>query len=461
MDSTRRKLILGTAGLAALPVAGLAANATARSGAPAHVLRRDGRMTVNRERAYRLMKAANIDAIVGATNINSRYLTNMHGIYADMGNPYSIIGVMPADPAKPIIAIIADKWDIGRHTQPDREWPEIVTYSSPQADDRFKGRSTLSLNEEVGTFSFPGAPMAADVTLSATERQWQQGISSRPTFNEANPVLALRRVLKELGLQRGNIAIDDANVSNALVRYGLSDAHLIDADNFFKNLRMVKSAVEIDRMRIAAKLNGEAIRAMFPLLHAGMRYEDVESIFFSEAAKRGGRPNVLGAGMVTGLRNGVLTKHEPVLIDGVASFDGYCGDFGRTVVIGAPSTKLEKRIAVIRQLVPATFELIKPGVSYSQLTAKGAEIVKKIGADFRVGVGPHSVGMEHSDDAYRDDMPFAARADTVLQAGMTITLDMPTIEPGWGATHMETLILVKEDGAEWLDGYNDALHEVA
>ena len=115
---------------------------------------------------------------------------------------------------------------------------------------------------------------------------------------------------------------------------------------------------------------------------------------------------------------------------------------------------------VLRRLVPAMFERVKPGIRYSELRQQGAELVRKFGARFNVGIGPHSVGMQHTDDAARDDLPFSVRADSMLEAGMTITLDMPTIEPGWGSTHMESLMLVTRDGAEWLDPYDDPLYEL-
>jgi Xaa-Pro aminopeptidase len=462
MSGTRREIILGGAlgaGVAAFPSLGVAG----RSAAPPQarsVLKPDGRLTVDRERAARMMKAAGIDVLVGASDINSRYLTNMRSLYTDMDRPHRVIGVMPADPGKPIVAIVAASFDIGRHAQPGREWPEIVTYSAPLAAEEYRGRHSLALHEEVQAVpARPTSPVAGQ-QLSEVEQLWDRESRTRPAFRSASPELALRRVLKEFGLAGAVVGVDDPGIVNVLESYGIDKSKLVDSSNLFRKLQMVKSAVEIDRMRVAAKLNAESARAMFKQLHPGMRYEDIQAAFFSEVVRRGGRPAVIAAGMVTGLRSGVLVKNEPTLIDAVGRFDGYCGDFGRTIVFGTPSTKLEQRMKAISHLVPATFDLVRPGVSYSQLVAQADEIVKKMNLSFRAGVGPHSVGMQHTDDARRDDLPFARTADSVLQAGMTITLDMPTVEPGWGATHMESLILVTKNGAEWLDSPDDPLHEL-
>ncbi|MCC5860590.1 MAG: M24 family metallopeptidase [Gammaproteobacteria bacterium] len=459
-ETSRRQLLVGLgAGAVTLPAIGLGADRAPITRSPSP-LQPDGRLTVNRERAYRLMEEAGLDAIVGASELNSQYLTNMRSIFADMGQPRTLIGVLPADPSKPLIAIVAAGFDIARHTQADREWPEIVTYTRPAQLEAFADGAAIDLETAVEALEMPRRGTDGDTGLTDKERRWLAAANGRPTFNEATAELALRRVLRELGLQRGRIGVDDPAVSHALVSYGWASDTLVDATNLFQKLRMVKSPVEIERMRTTAVLNADAARAMFETLQPGMTYQDVEASFFAEVARRGGRPAMVAAGMVSGLRQGILVKHEPMLFDCVGRFNGYCGDFGRTVVLGTPSNKIEQRMQVLRKLVPATFELIRPGVSYSELRRKAAEIVHKMGVDFRVGVGPHSVGMQHTDDAARDDLPFRVRADTVLEAGMTITLDMPTLEPGWGSTHMESLILVREDGAEWLDPYDDPLHEV-
>ncbi|MCC5867486.1 MAG: M24 family metallopeptidase [Gammaproteobacteria bacterium] len=458
--TSRREILLGlAAGAAVVPqLGGAVGSAQAASTVP--MVKRDGRLTVNRERAYRLMKDAGLDAIVAAGEFNSRYLTNMRSIFADMGQAHTVIGVMPADPDAPIIAIVPAGFDIARHTQADREWPEIVTYSAAGAVESYFGRSSLALDEEVEARAPRARPAASDVELSAHEIAWQEASSALPTFTAASAELALRQVLMELGLQRGRVGMDEAATADTLVRYGWSRDRLVDAGNLFQKLRMVKSAVEIERMRIAARANADAARAMFAALQPGMTEADIQALFFAEVARRGGRPDMVVTGMVSGLRNGELVKNEPMLVDCVGRFDGYCGDFGRTLVFGTPSSNLEHRMDVLRRLVPAMFELVKPGVHYSELREQGAELVRKFGARFNVGIGPHSVGMQHTDDAARDDLPFRVRADTMLEAGMTITLDMPTIEPGWGSTHMESLILVTPDGAEWLDPYDDPLYEL-
>ena len=59
--------------------------------------------------------------------------------------------------------------------------------------------------------------------------------------------------------------------------------------------------------------------------------------------------------------------------------------------------------------------------------------------------------------APRDDTPFPVRADIELKAGMTITVDLPYIEAGWGAGHNEDLLLITDTSFELLHTEEDPL----
>ena len=106
----------------------------------------------------------------------------------------------------------------------------------------------------------------------------------------------------------------------------------------------------------------------------------------------------------------------------------------------------------------AAFEIVKPGVTYSQIRAVGFEAMKKSGMpEEAIIVNPHSVGLQHTDQPYRDDVPYPIAPDIELKPGMTITIDLPYIEVGWGAGHNEDLILITETGYQALHTEEDPL----
>lgn len=458
--TTRRDLFTSLPLAAA--AASLAIPATARA-APATpgITSPDGRLPLNRERATRLMKAAGLDALIGALDVNARYLTNFDSLIARMGPPRRLIGILPADPDQPVIAVMPGM-EIGRNTTPGRQWPQIVTYSLPADAEPFRSLERLAPGDEVPSLGGRRRPgnTPDNPALTAIERAWAENERTLPTADAATAELAVRKVLANLGLTRARIGIDDADLAAGLARAGLAELQAVPAENLFLRIRQVKSEVEIARMRRVSALNSAAARATMAAFQTGMTTQDIEALFMAEVARRGGKPIFIVAGMVSGLRHGELVAHEPLLVDCVASFDGYVGDFARTAVLGTPPPILERRARLTGQLAQELTATLRPGQLYSEIRSRGQAMLKKMGGDFAMGVGPHSVGMQHSEDPSRDDLPFQAREDVRLEAGMVITVDLPTLEPGWGSMHMESLILIKPDGAEWMDRIDDPLYEV-
>jgi len=100
----------------------------------------------------------------------------------------------------------------------------------------------------------------------------------------------------------------------------------------------------------------------------------------------------------------------------------------------------------------------EPGVTYSQIRKAGFDAMKKAGMpEEAIIVNPHSVGLQHTDQPYRDDVPFPVAPDLELKPGMTITVDLPYIEVGWGAGHNEDLILITETGYQALNSEAEPL----
>jgi len=56
--------------------------------------------------------------------------------------------------------------------------------------------------------------------------------------------------------------------------------------------------------------------------------------------------------------------------------------------------------------------------------------------------------LQHTDQPYRDGIPFVVADDLTLEENMTLTVDLPTSMLGWGAIHCEDLLVVTKTGLE-------------
>jgi len=407
------------------------------------------RPLVNTAQAQRVMEEFDLAGLIALNPVNVYYLTNTMPIGVKMRWQYPAFATYPRDPDQPtfLITTTAQLWDIANQ---DRWTPEVIPYTGPANWQDYLGEDALppSVQPEAAK---RGYAVTRDTPLGWREQAWadsQVNYQSAPT-----PEWAVARALKESGITRGRVAVDDMRIAALLEKIGVGDdISFVDGDNIFRHIRYIKSPVEIELMRIAAGKNYAAALATIRSLEAGMVFPDIERRFKTEAAARGNDVTFIIAGVTLGLLpEGEVRAGEPILVDAVSHFRQYHGDFARTVVVGEPNAEIMKRARAQQLAREATLELLKPGVRFSEIRATGFDAYKKAGADPNtLIVNPHSVGMQHTDHPYRDDTPFSVGADLELRAGMTITVDLPYIEVGFGAGHNEDLMLITDDGYELL-----------
>ena len=99
---------------------------------------------------------------------------------------------------------------------------------------------------------------------------------------------------------------------------------------------------------------------------------------------------------------------------------------------------------------------LKVGVRYSDIWALGAKLFAETKVDAGLVMGPHAVGLHHTDEP--GAKPFAPfeKQDLVLEENMVLSVDMPVLGSGLGGTaHLEDLVLIGKDGPELLNDSTD------
>lgn len=454
---SRRDLIKGSLALGGVAISGVASNpASANWGMPTPKKTADGRSLINRSHIQKVLEENKLDGLIAVNPINVFYLTNHLGYFNKIQTRNASFAVYSKNKSSPCILVTAsvDLWNLANG---DKEYPKIIPYSLPMNWQDFEGQAHAS-KMPVASDGFSTIWNKNDAGLSEREKQW---IAMDEKFKGEfmpTPEHALVKALKELGLEKGKVAVDDIGIELTLARAAHDKTTCIEGDNIFRKIRVVKSAVEIGHMEKIAKMNQNATMNMLSKLDKGANNHDLDHLFRVEAAKEGAMVTWLAGGSVGGFPSGELEEGVPFLVDGVSQSNYYHGDFGRTVVLGEPTKAVRERTELLKTGWQAALQIMKPGVRYSEIekVARHAMASKSVIVP-PIGVIPHSVGLQHTDEPYRDNLPFTVKDDLVLQENMTLTVDFPCLELGWGDCHLEDLVRITKDGVEPLATIDDPL----
>ena len=414
----------------------------------------DGRSLVNKPRAYEIMEREGVDGIVALNPVNVFYLGNYFSYELQKLRAIPSFAVMPRDPDKPSFLVVSasDLWFIANG---DREHPEIIPYGSPGGWENYRNPDMWS--QEPETRNFSRMPESTE-GFTEIEQGWYELEKRWESGKAATPEWGLVHALKEAGLINGKIAVDDMRIADVLNTLGQDTVTCVPGDNAFRKIRMVKSDVELGHMRTVARANQDACLAMLSQIEVGMTKADFDGIFMVEAAKRGAKAMWIASGTIGGFRHGTVVEGQAMMVDAVSQINFYHGDFGRSWCVGEPPKELQERIRLTSIAREVAHDIVRPGMKYSELRNTVTTAVKKASATgWAMGVGPHTVGLQHTDQAYRDGLPFVVGDDHTFQENMTLTIDLPQVEIGWGATHLEDLIVITKDGYEPLATMSEPL----
>ncbi len=398
---------------------------------------------INRERAETVMNAYGVDALVLSEVINVYHGTGFWPQTLTMGHLGSSFAVVPADKTKPV-ALITSQFlhyfyniDEGSPTGP----LDIYLYTAPDGTEEGAAPPNFYSRAEDGT------PDPFEVaTRAATTHQ----LALRPQYPTA--VAAIRAALGDLAA--GKSIASDGYIAPAL----LGDAFTYrPAEPLLRRIRMIKSAPEIALMRHAARNNAEAAHLAITSMRPGNTYDELRRAFFAETGRRGGIPLFISTDSVSSRqRDGVIREGRSFQIDAVSIYAGYHGDYGRTIFVGEPSAPVRRAMDAAITCNETLSKALKPGLHYSDIVRIGRAAVAEAGFDVAIASSPHSVGLFHTDESFKDDTPNYTKDDHLIEKDMTLSMDCPVFQTDKGGhVHLEDLWLVTADGCEALNDRSD------
>ncbi len=364
------------------------------------------------ESLQRAMRASRLDAVLLTTEANVRYFSGfLTQFWESPTRPWFL--VVPARGAP--VAVIPE---IGRSGMAQTWVEDIRTWPSPRPDD-------------------DGVGLLLDCFAHLPRRFGRVGM----TFGAESTV---RMPLNDLARLRETL------LKNTAARFEMVDvAHLIQRQ------RMIKSPLEIDKIRHICQLTSASFAALPAFAAAGMSELEIGRQMRIDLLQRGVDSTpylVAGSGpggydnIIMGPPDRILAHGDLLIIDTGSTWDGYFCDFDRNFAFGHAPAATRRAFEVVWHATEAGFQAARPGVTTTDLWRAMNEVMVAGGSlGNEVGRLGHGLGMQLT------ERPSNTPDDhTELAVGMVLTLEPGmTFAPGKQMVHEENIVIT-EHGAEWL-----------
>jgi len=286
----------------------------------------------------------------------------------------------------------------------------------------------------------------------------------RGIFNKSEATENLAAIIQESGIKEPTIALESVI---PLYQYeGLKNsfpnAKFETADDILLELRLVKSAEEIDRIKKSTHIAEKTILTMFDELKEGITDNEMLKIAKTTMIKEGasGWDHVtmsLGASDPEAPGTGVkMKKNEMTRFDIGAIYKGYFSDVSRHAVLGKIPSSVEKIIGEIVDVQKKCTDAIKPGVPTMDILNMATEAFEKMGEEVPLFPTCHSIGLRCEEIHLFDPILSNER---VFEQGMVFDLEFwsPFEQYNNRLIGMEDTYLVKKSGCERISKLDQTL----
>ena len=277
--------------------------------------------------------------------------------------------------------------------------------------------------------------------------------------------VVFERVAKGLG-QPSTVAVGDRVWAETTLNLGrvFGFDRLRTGSALVNELRRIKTPEELEAMGRACRTVERTMEAVAPRVQPGVSMAELVEEVEQQLRAAGSMTPSFATHIFTGidpdsLDSSTNTARVPmpegtsVMFDFGGVVDGYCSDFGRTVVAGEPTQELLDAYDVMLAAYEAGRAACRPGALAREVNAACRAPIEEagLGPHFRHRMG-HGIGLDVH------ERPFVSSEDaTPLQAGMTFTDEPSIIIPNTFSVRIENIIVCEEHGGRVLNDYPDTL----
>lgn len=290
-----------------------------------------------------------------------------------------------------------------------------------------------------------------------------------------HPMLYLAELLQDKGLADKSLGVDSTGWGGGWGYRGPSladvapQAHLTNIKDVIDDMRMIKSAEEIELIRLSAHFGNVAHTLLQDYVELGKSELEIAhraaadaAAYMVRAMPAGWEPKSGAGGAYVNFTSGPKTafnhrqtggrKIQPgdvLATDVGAEVGGYLSELERMLIVGPLTDRHKKYFDLEVQLQDIAFAAIRPGNRCCDVEKAVNQFLEAhdLYPLTRTHIG-HGIGFE------AHEAPFLDLGDeTVLQPGMVLTVEPCLFVPGFAGFRNSDTVLVTADGLEMLTYY--------
>jgi Xaa-Pro aminopeptidase len=342
-------------------------------------------------------------------------------------------------------------------------------------------------------------PREGDATLIALEPQladarrnaWTKDIRLFKGYDEKDPrpapyrsldavldVLKRRDLTRRLAIElnMGTQSVDRMVGEPTTPTQNFFDAfrkvagEVLDATPLLNEARAIKTAQEIERMKIANELAASAMVYTREHVRPGMKESEVGAIYegFVHGIGVGyqGRVEMARAFTLVWSGKGIATftatgdrpiqANEPTLLEIWVCVDGYWTDLTKNLCPGELTPEYHRLVDLLLKVFGEAVRFAKDGASFPELDRMVRARIAECGYP-----GQPSHPICHGVGARAHEPPYAHQAGTgVIRKGMVLAIEPGIYWPGGGGLRLEDNFWITDSGSEKLCPYPDDFRRV-
>jgi Xaa-Pro aminopeptidase len=268
----------------------------------------------------------------------------------------------------------------------------------------------------------------------------------------------LKAYLSRFVSNGANVALNYGDLTHSIfldIQRALPSAKFQDASEAIRQTRMIKDALEVERIERAGAIASRVAEQIPGMLHEGMTELDLAAEVEYAMAKGGGGgrsfDTIAAFGPATAEphykpQERRLARGDPIVCDFGAFHRRYASDITRSFQFGKPDEEMHRIYDTVRAAQSAALDAVRAGVPAKEVHLAAQRVIdgSPWKGRFIHGVG-HSVGL-----AVHDGFSMGPSTEEKLAEGMALTVEPGIYLPGRGGVRIEDDIVVTRDGFRFL-----------